>query len=77
MEAAATNGNDKAGRADRDDVIDQHVIARMLEMRGQGYRFHDIAAALQKQGLATLSSEQVQNILEARHARKHGEDDRT
>jgi hypothetical protein len=36
----------------------------MMEMRGQGCSFSDIAAALAKQGVTTLSPERVREILE-------------
>jgi hypothetical protein len=65
MAAAATNGNGKTKRADREEVTDRRVRVRMLEMRGQGYSFSDIAAALAKQGLITLSPERVRDILES------------
>jgi hypothetical protein len=70
MSAAATDGNKNAGRVDCDEVTDGRVIARMLEMRGQGYSFHDIAAALTKQGLTTLSPERVRDILDTDLAEK-------
>jgi hypothetical protein len=59
MAATATNRNENAGRTDRDVVTDQCVVARMFEMRDQGYSFRDIAPALAKQGLITLSPECV------------------
>jgi hypothetical protein len=65
MAAAATNGNENARRADRDEVTDRRVLARMPEMRGQGYSFRDIASALAKQGLIVLSPERVKEMLEA------------
>lgn len=70
MAATATNGNGKTRRADRDGVTDQRVIARILEMREQGYGFGDIAAALAKQGLIGLSPERVRDIIEAYRVRK-------
>jgi hypothetical protein len=70
MMAAAATDDDEKGRADRNDVTDQRVLARILEMRGQGYSFHDIAAALAKQGFITLSVECVRDLLDAHLARK-------
>jgi hypothetical protein len=70
MAAAATNGNGKSRRADCDEFIDGRVIARMLEMRGQGYSFRDIAASLAKQGAATLSPECAKDILETHEVRE-------
>jgi hypothetical protein len=71
MAATATNGNGKTRRADRrDGVTDQRIIARILEMREQGYGFGDIAAALAKQGLIGLSPERVRDIIEAYRVRK-------
>jgi len=61
MSAAATSGNGKARRADRDELTDQRVIVRMLEMRSQGHSFRDIATALAKQRVATLSPECVED----------------
>jgi hypothetical protein len=65
MAAAATNGNGNARLADRDEATDRRVLARMLEMRDQGYSFRDIAAALAKQRLIVLSPEHVKAVLEA------------
>jgi hypothetical protein len=65
MAAAATNGNGKTKRAGRDEVTDRRVLVLMLEMRDQGYSFSDIAAALMKQGLITLSPDRVRDMLEA------------
>jgi hypothetical protein len=70
MSAAATDGNKNAGRIDCDEVTDRRVIARMLEMRGQGYSFRDIAAALAKQEFITLSPESVRDILDTHPAQK-------
>jgi hypothetical protein len=64
MAASATECNGNVGRAARDDVTDRHVLMRMVEMRGQGYSFSDIAAALMKQGGMTLLPERVRDILE-------------
>jgi hypothetical protein len=68
MAPVATDSNGKERRADRDEVIDERVIARMLEMRGQGYSFRDIATALAKQGLIVLSPERIKDMIEAHPA---------
>jgi hypothetical protein len=52
-----------------DGAVDPHVIARMEELREQGFRFHDIAAVLMKHGLM-LSAERVREILEDHRARQ-------
>jgi hypothetical protein len=70
MSAEATDGNGNAGRADRGEVTDRRIVARMLEMRAQGYSFRDIAAALAKQGVITLSPESVRAILDTHLAQK-------
>jgi hypothetical protein len=68
MELMAANGGDETGRADREEIIDRRVVTCMLEMRGQGYSFRDIAAALAKQRSITLSPEGVKDILYAHAA---------
>jgi hypothetical protein len=52
-----------------DCAVDPYVIARMEELREQGFRFHDIAAVLMKRGLM-LSTERVKEILEVRQGRQ-------
>jgi hypothetical protein len=49
--------------ADRDELTDQRVIARILEMRRQGYSFRGIATALAKW------PEYVKDILEGHRLR--------
>jgi hypothetical protein len=73
MMAAAANGSGRKRAADRDELTDQRVTARMLEMRSQSYSFRDIATALAKQRVAKLSPECVKDILEAHQVRKRRE----
>lgn len=51
-----------------DGAIDHAVVARMVELREQGFSCRDIAAMLLRKGL-TLSSQRVKEILDSHQAR--------
>ena len=70
MVAGTTDSGEDAGRTNHDEVTDGRIVARMLEMRAQGYSFRDIAAAVAKQEFITLSPERVRDILDTRPALK-------
>jgi hypothetical protein len=65
MSAAPINGHGKPEPSSpADSAVDRRIIARMEELREQGFSFGDIAAVLARQGL-TLSPERVKEILDA------------
>jgi hypothetical protein len=65
MSIAPINGHGKPDSSSPSDrTVDRRIIARMEELREQGFSFRDIAAVLRRQGL-TLSAERIKDMLEA------------